>query len=157
MEKYWESSLGRPLWVLDMTHGKTKEKLIVVFLRVNIPEVTGFFAFKAFMEEVMGDSPTAQVFLENIEYWLSLVNPDGVDLDTGAIMLEELTRIVIGRYRQPEIKAIVNYIRKITKENARVVLGLDFHSTWYDVFYTNKERESPISKFPRSMVSGLGK
>ena len=32
-----------------------------------------------------------------------------------------------------------NYLKK---NNSKLVLGLDFHSTWYDVFYTNKERKS---------------
>ena len=92
------------------------------FLRVNIPPRSLVFAFKAFMEEVMGDSPTAQVFLEKYRVLaFPLVNPDGVDLghwrhNAGGID----TNRDWGRYRQPEIKAIVNYIRKITKkENAR--------------------------------------
>ena len=147
-----KSSLGRPLWVLDMTHGDPAAKpLVVFFTRQHPPEVTGFFAFKAFMEEVMGDSATAQAFLEKYRVLaFPLANPDGVDLghwrhNAGGID----TNRDWGRYRQPEIKAIVNYIHKITKkENTRVVLGLDFHSTWYDVFYTNKERQStPFPNF----------
>lgn len=29
---------------------------------------------------------------------------------------------------------------------SKPVLGLDFHSTWYDVFYTNKKREGTTLK-----------
>ena len=37
-----------------MTHGDPAEKpLVVFFTRQHPPEVTGFFAFKAFMQEVM--------------------------------------------------------------------------------------------------------
>ena len=33
-------------------------------------------------------------------------------------------------------------IRKTCEKNkSKLILGLDFHSTWYDVFYTNKKRE----------------
>lgn len=38
---------------------------------------------------------------------------------------------------------------KTNKKNKSVVkLGLDFHSTWYHVFYTNKEcKETPLTNF----------
>ena len=83
-----ETTLGRPLWVLDMTHGDPAAKPLVVFLPANIHlEVTGFFAFKAFMQEVMGDSPAAKTILENYRVlafpWST---PMGWTWDTGAIM-----------------------------------------------------------------------
>ena len=44
-------------------------------------------------------------------------------------------------YRQPEIKRSISYIEKTLKKNtSKLVLGLDFHSTWYDIFYTNRDR-----------------
>ena len=151
-----QTTLGRPLWVLDMTHGAPAAKpLVVLFTRQHPPEVTGFFAFKAFMEEVMGDSPAAKRFLENYRVLaFPLVNPDGVDLghwrhNAGGID----TNRDWGRYRQPEVKTIVSYIdQEQKKAKTQVVLGLDFHSTWYDVFYTNKERLATLS--PTSSTSG---
>ena len=146
------TTLGRPMWVLDMTRGPSKEKpLVVFFTRQHPPEVTGYFAFQAFMKEVMGESDTAKAFLEKYRVLaFPLVNPDGVDLghwrhNAGGID----TNRDWGKYRQPEIKSIVNYIHKAKKESkGKVVLGLDFHSTWYDVFYTNKERKAtPFPKF----------
>ena len=110
-----ETTLGRPLWVLDMTHGDPTEKpLVVFFTRQHPPEVTGFFAFKAFMQELMGESPVAKRFLEKYRVLaFPLVNPDGVDLghwrhNAGGID----TNRDWGRYRQPEVKSIVNYIHK---------------------------------------------
>ena len=36
-----------------------------------------------------------------------------------------------------------NFITKtLEKNNSELVLGIDFHSTYYDVFYTNEERAS---------------
>ena len=147
-----QTTLGRPLWVLDMTHGDPAAKpLVVFFTRQHPPEVTGFFAFKAFMQEVMGDSPAAKRFLEKYRVLaFPLVNPDGVDLghwrhNAGGID----TNRDWGRYRQPEVKTIVSYIdQEQKKAKSQVVLGLDFHSTWYDVFYTNKERlATPFPNF----------
>jgi hypothetical protein len=37
----------------------------------------------------------------------------------------------------------VDFISKTLKEsNSKLILGIDFHSTFYDVFYTNEERAS---------------
>jgi hypothetical protein len=44
-------------------------------------------------------------------------------------------------YNQPEIKQTIKAINKsVSKNRSELVLGIDFHSTWYDVFYTNKDR-----------------
>ena len=78
-----------------------------------------------------------------------LINPDGVDLGHWRHNASGVdTNRDWGRYRQPEIKSIVKFIHKIKKrDNNKIVMGLDFHSTYYDVFYTNVEREStPLIK-----------
>ncbi len=147
-----KSNLGRPLWVMDMQEGDPKGKPIIVFLtRQHPPEVTGYMAFKAFMEELLSNTDLSHDFFSKYHILaFPLVNPDGVDLghwrhNAGGVD----TNRDWGKYRQPEIKAIVKYIEKtLRNENADLVLGLDFHSTWYDVFYTNIEREkTPYPKF----------
>ena len=46
-------------------------------------------------------------------------------------------------YNQKEIKTTVDFISKTLRKNkSNLILGLDFHSTYYDVFYTNIERSS---------------
>ena len=71
------------------------------------------------------------------------MNPDGVDLghwrhNAGGVD----TNRDWSFYNQPEIKTTVDYITKIlNKNNSKLLLGLDFHSTYYDVFYTNTERK----------------
>ena len=72
------------------------------------------------------------------------MNPDGVDLghwrhNSGGVD----TNRDWSMYHQPEIKQSVAFIEKnLRKNNAQLILGLDFHSTWYDVFYTNTDREN---------------
>ena len=54
------------MWVLDMTRGLLKEKpLVVFFTRQHPPEVTGYFAFQAFMSEVMGGVIQQKLFLKS--------------------------------------------------------------------------------------------
>ena len=70
------------------------------------------------------------------------MNPDGVDLgnwrhNAGGVDMNRDWSV----YNQPEIKQTVALINKaLNKNKSRLILGLDFHSTWYDVFYTNKEK-----------------
>ena len=140
-----KSKLGRPLWVMDIAQGNPRGKPIVVFLtRQHPPEVTGYLAFKSFMETLLEENDLSTAFLEQYHVLaFPMVNPDGVDLghwrhNAGGID----TNRDWSEYRQPEVRAIVKYIEKtLRKEKANLVLGLDFHSTWYDVFYANKERE----------------
>lgn len=147
-----ESSLGRPMWVMDIQQGDPKQKpLVVFFTRQHPPEVTGYLAFKAFMEELLNTTDLSNDFFAQYHVLaFPLVNPDGVDLghwrhNAGGVD----TNRDWGKYRQPEIKAIVKYIDKSLRKNkTNLVLGLDFHSTWYDVFYTNKERkQTPFPHF----------
>lgn len=157
-----ETNLGRPIWVLDITKGSPKDKpLLLFFTRQHPPEVTGYFAFKSFVEELINNNPVAELFLNKYRVLaFPLVNPDGVDLghwrhNAGGID----TNRDWGHYRQPEIRSIVNFIKKTKKKyNNKIVMGLDFHSTYYDVFYTNVEREStPYPKFLDQWFEGMEK
>ena len=133
------------------TRGPKGETCYCFFNPPTSPEVTGYFAFKAFMEELLKDTSISNDFIDRYHVLaFPLVNPDGVDLghwrhNAGGVD----TNRDWGKYRQPEIKAIVRYIHTVLrKEKAQLVLGLDFHSTWYDVFYTNVERKAtPFPNF----------
>ncbi|MCH1417267.1 MAG: M14 family metallopeptidase [Flavobacteriaceae bacterium] len=155
-----ESTLGRPIWVMDIQQGNAKGKPVIVFFtRQHPPEVTGYLAFKAFMEELLSKTDLSDDFFDQYHILaFPLVNPDGVDLghwrhNAGGVD----TNRDWSKYRQPETRAIVKYIEKtLRKEKANLVLGLDFHSTWYDVFYTNKERQStPFPNFLDQWFSAL--
>ena len=147
-----ESTLGKPIWVMDIQQGNPKGKPVIVFFtRQHPPEVTGYLAFKAFMEELLDKTDLSHDFFAKYHVLaFPLVNPDGVDLghwrhNAGGVD----TNRDWSKYHQPETRAIVKYIDKtLRKQKVNLVLGLDFHSTWYDVFYTNKERQStPFPNF----------
>lgn len=140
-----KSKLGRNLPVIDICIGEKKGKDIIVLLtRQHPPEVTGYFAFQGFLQTVLDGSKLSKEFLEKYHVIaFPIMNPDGVDLghwrhNAGGVDLNRDWSV----YNQPEIKNVVGYISKsLNKNKSKLVLGIDFHSTWYDVFYTNTKRE----------------
>ena len=143
--------LGRNLPILDIFEGNTKEKdIIVLVTRQHPPEVTGYYAFQSFLETILNNSELSKEFLKKYHVLaFPIMNPDGVDLghwrhNAGGIDTNRDWSV----YNQPEIKQVVGFINKTIKKNSsKLVLGLDFHSTWYDVFYTNKDRKETALPF----------
>lgn len=142
---YGKSRLGRDLPILDIYKGDKKNKDIIVLLtRQHPPEVTGYFAFKEFVKTVLNNSTLSGNFLNKYRVLaFPILNPDGVDLghwrhNAGGVD----TNRDWSKYNQPEVKQTIEYITKTLQENnAKVILGIDFHSTYKDVFYTNKIRK----------------
>jgi len=140
-----KSPLGRNLPVLDIFKDDTKNKDVIVLLtRQHPPEVTGYYAFQYFLHTILNESDLSQKFLKKYHVLaFPIMNPDGVDLghwrhNSNGVDLNRDWSV----YNQSEIKQTVKFINKTLKKNkSKLVLGLDFHSTWYDVFYTNKKRE----------------
>ena len=67
-----------------------------------------------------------------------ILNPDGVD---EGHWRHNLGGIDLNRdwayYHQKETREVADHIVETVKKiKGKVVLGLDFHSTWYDVYYT---------------------
>lgn len=139
-----ETVLGRNLPVIDLCNGSPKGKDVVILLtRQHPPEVTGYYAFQSFLETILDGSEQSNQFLNSYHVIaFPIMNPDGVDLghwrhNSGGVDLNRDWSV----YNQKEIKQAVKYIEKsLKKEKSKLVLGLDFHSTWYDIFYTNKDR-----------------
>jgi murein tripeptide amidase MpaA len=74
---------------------------------------------------------------------LPLINPDGVDLGHWRHNAQgvDLNRDY-AEYQQPEIKALTDFLVNTASENeAKVLIGLDFHSTYEDVYYTSHETD----------------
>jgi len=140
-----KTTLGRNLPVLDIHRGDSKNKdVIVLVTRQHPPEVTGFFAFQKFLETILNNSELSNRFLKKYHVIaFPIMNPDGVDLghwrhNAGGVDTNRDWSL----YKQPEVKQAVKYITKtLKKEDAKLILGLDFHSTYEDVFYTNKIRK----------------
>ena len=145
-KKIGKSKLKRPFMVIDIYKGDQEKKPVVVLItRQHPPEVTGYFAFKSYLSTILNENNLSSAFLEKYRVLaFPLMNPDGVDLghwrhNAGGIDLNRDWSV----YNQKEIKTTVDFISKTLKENdSKLVLGIDFHSTYYDVFYTNEERAS---------------
>ena len=140
-----KSVLGRNIPVLDITYGSRKNKpLIILMTRQHPPEVTGYFAYQHFLKTIVEDNELSKAFLNKYRVLaFPLVNPDGVDLGHWRHNVNgvDLNRDW-SRYIQPEVMKVVSYITRTSKkDNNEIVLGLDFHSTYEDVFYTNQKRE----------------
>ncbi|NAS32741.1 hypothetical protein GTQ40_17305 [Flavobacteriaceae bacterium R38] len=159
-KNFGKSALGRDLPVLDIYKGNKKEKPIIVLLtRQHPPEVTGYFAFQEFLKAILNESSLSHDFLNKYRVLaFPIMNPDGVDLghwrhNAQGIDLNRDWSV----YRQPEIRQAVKYITKqIKKDKTKIILGLDFHSTYEDVFYTNKIREkTTMPQFIESWFTAL--
>ncbi len=131
-----KSRMGRDLMHIKLGKGK---KTVVLISRQHPPEVTGYYALKAFVSRLADNSRLSKKFLKKYTVHIyPLLNPDGVDMghwrhNTGGIDLNRDW----GYYRQPEIKQIADHVVNTVKENnSEVAAGLDFHSTYYDVYYT---------------------
>ena len=155
-----KSKLGRDLFFMDFKTGNGKKKdVIAVFSRQHPPEVTGFKAMQAFLDELLANKQSAAFFEKYRVLVYPLLNPDGVDLghwrhNTGGIDLNRDWAY----YNQPETRQVADHlVNKVAKSKARVILGLDFHSTQKDVFYTlpDDSVKSVIPWFKRPWLDGI--
>lgn len=133
---------GKPIIALNSTKSDGK-KIVVVLSRQHPPEISGYMAMVQFVETLLGDTELAKNFIKNYELVIiPMINPDGVDEGNwrhsfGGV---DLNRDWID-FKQPETRAIRDYLlRKVEKQNAKVLFALDFHSTFNDVLYTNDDR-----------------
>ncbi len=154
-----KSKLGKDLWRLDIGIGEhSKKDVIVILSRQHPPEVTGWFAMRAFVDNILEDNPLANAFRKKYRILVyPLMNPDGVDLghwrhNAGGVDLNRDWAY----YNQPENRQIADDIVRISKQNkSKVILGLDFHSTYYDVYYTNKDEPKYIPNFEKYWLQGI--
>jgi len=154
-----QSKLGRELPFLDIHRGSaTGKDVIIVLSRQHPPEVTGWFAMKAFIEEIMADKLLSNAFRAKYHLLVfPLMNPDGVDLghwrhNAGGVDLNRDWAY----YNQPENRQIANFIVKTVGQNkGSVILGLDFHSTYEDVFYTNQQISDKLPLFRTHWIDGI--
>ena len=135
------TSEGRPISKI-LIGNNLKNPYIFLLGRQHPPEVTGAFALKSFIEGILNHNDLTKEFLSNfniISY--PLVNPDGVDLGHWRHNLSEkdLNRDW-GFFSQIETSIIYEDIKKILKEH-EIVLMIDFHSTFENIFYIQDQLE----------------
>lgn len=135
-----KSTQNRPFECLRIGEDKSDSKIMLVIGRLHPPEVTGQFALQAFVEALCVDSETAKQFRkEYTVYVVPMMNPDGVDNghwrhNTGGIDLNRDW----ADFNQPETQIVRNFLhQKIDGTQRKLYFGIDFHSTWDDIFYTN--------------------
>ncbi|MGI9551662.1 MAG: M14 family metallopeptidase [Aurantibacter sp.] len=154
-----KSGKGRPLLHMNITKGGNEKKpAILVISRQHPPEVTGFFAMKSFIETVVREGGK-NGFLEKYRVMVyPLMNPDGVDLGhyrhgTGGVDLNRDWSV----YHQPEIAQVTKHMVEETKAyKNNVLLGLDFHSTYHDVYYTPDESvKRKIPDFTKKWLASI--
>lgn len=152
-----KSAQDRPLYYMNIQEGEPKKKpTIVIISRQHPPEVTGYLAMKAFVETIV-EQGSKNGFLEQFRVMVyPLMNPDGVDLghfrhNTGGVDMNRDW----SRYRQAEVRQVADHIvKEVREQKGNVILGLDFHSTYEDVYYTNEE--SLGNKIPGFTKAWLG-
>lgn len=135
-----KSPQNRPFECLRIGQDKSDSKIMIVIGRLHPPEVTGQFALQAFVESLCADSETAKKFRkEYTVYVVPMMNPDGVDNghwrhNTGGIDLNRDW----ADFNQPETQIVRDFLRKkLNGTQRKLYFGIDFHSTWDDIFYTN--------------------
>ena len=136
-----KSREGRPL--VSLTIGKSNTKrMILVISRQHPPEVTGYLAMKAFVETLSSDTKLAKKFRKKFTtYVIPLMNSDGVDNghwrhNSGGVDLNRDW----DQFNQPETISVKRFIEeKEKKVGGKFYFGIDFHSTWDDIYYTLTE------------------
>jgi hypothetical protein len=155
-----KSRLGRDLLHVDITKGEKEDKdFFVVLSRQHPPEVTGNMAMMAYVEELVSGSDLAEDFLDEYRVLIyPMLNPDGVDLghwrhNEGGIDLNRDWAY----YRQPEVRLICeDIIAKVNEIGTEVVLGMDFHSTWEDIYYIYDDTvQSNIQGFSKEWIENI--
>lgn len=157
--KAGESAMGRPLLHMNITKGTNDKKpTILVISRQHPPEVTGYFAMKAFIETLIEEGGNNGFFDRYRIMVYPLMNPDGADLghfrhNTGGVDLNRDW----SAYHQPEIAQITQHMVDETKKHKNnVLLGLDFHSTFHDVYYTPHESvKRKIPDFTKTWLESI--
>ena len=129
---------GRPLNVMKIGNSDD-EKMIIVLSRQHPPEVTGYLTMKSFVETICSENETAEKFRNKYNtYVIPLANPDGVDNghwrhNAGGVDLNRDW----DKFNQPETSAIRDFMKnKVLTSGGKFYFGVDFHSTWEDIYYT---------------------
>lgn len=155
-----KSKLGRSIPFLDIYETSPKNKdAIIIFARQHPPEVTGHYAMESFVEEMLSNSRLSRDFRSKHRILVyPLLNPDGVDEghwrhNAGGIDLNRDW----ADYNQEEPYVVASHVVKmVNRDNNKVLVGLDFHSTQRDLYYTLTDNlQSSVYPFKDYWLQGI--
>ena len=131
----------------------TNNPYILVLGRQHPPEVTGALAMKSFINELLTENFLTDSFLDRYNIlFVPLMNPDGVMNGFWRYNAnkKDLNRDW-GNFTQPETDAV--YKKLIKLSNKKLVLFIDFHSTFKNIFYISDVlEESSMKHFLRDWL-----
>lgn len=133
------STLGEVIYGYE-TAAVPSKKAILLLGGQHPPEFTGFQAQVAFVNFILGDHPLARRFREQYQIvGVPWINPDGNNLGhwrhnvSGVDLNRDWTSFI-----QKETQATRDFILGFMKaEGTAFVFGMDFHTTFQDILYTN--------------------
>ena len=142
-----------------------KNPYIIILGRQHPPEVTGAFALKGFIDQLVSPSQLSQNFLYQYNIiFVPLMNPDGVDNGHWRYNINKIDlNRDWGTFSQPETIVVNEKLIRLTA-NSKLALFIDFHSTYKNIFYISENSSNNLSKFSlenwinnsRSGLLGIG-
>ena len=124
----------------------TNNPYILVLGRQHPPEVTGALAMKSFINKLLTENFLTDSFLDRYNIlFVPLMNPDGVMNGFWRYNAnkKDLNRDW-GNFTQPETDAVYKKLTKLS--NKKLVLFIDFHSTFKNIFYISDVLEDSSMK-----------
>ena len=125
----------------------TNNPYILILGRQHPPEVTGALAMKSFINELLTVNFLTDSFLDRYNIlFVPLMNPDGVMNGFWRYNAnkKDLNRDW-GNFTQPETDAVYKKLTKLS--NKKLVLFIDFHSTFKNIFYISDVLEDSSMKY----------
>ena len=139
------SVLRNPIHMF-FAENNTNNPYILILGRQHPPEVTGALAMKSFINELLTENFLTDSFLDRYNIlFVPLMNPDGVMNGFWRYNAnkKDLNRDW-GNFTQPETDAV--YKKLIKLSNKKLVLFIDFHSTFKNIFYISDVLEDSSMK-----------
>ena len=141
----------RPLHQIEIGNPDAKDSIFILS-RQHPPEVTGTIGMMHFVETLSSNTALAKRFREHfLTVVVPIANPDGVAKGYWRANANEVDlNRDWSQFSQPETQAVRDeLIRLRDKENGRLWLFLDFHSTYEEMFYTAPKKND---LFPRGFT-----
>ncbi len=145
-----KSTEGRSLKMMSFGNLKSK-KNIVVISRQHPARSDGIFRHAGFCRSHASRLSSTRAFLKEwAVFVIPMMNPDGVDgghwrHNAGGVDLNRDWTV----FNQPEGRAVSAFLsRREAESGGRFYFGIDFHSTWDDIYY-------PMDRKFQSSAPGL--